>query len=139
MRVQWNLSKMVTVLGIRVSKAANLPSPSTSPHISMPPSLHISPCPPSSSPQVVTMQPQASHVFIQSQPAGTKLPVFALFTSLIVTLIFAGFCCYIPGLLCLIPAVSTALCVSVAQWSTAHCCVSHYMCMRIWEHYCVSL
>ena len=69
-------------------------------------------------PQVVTMQPQATHVFVQSQPPATNLPLYALVTSLVVTLIFTGFCCYIPGLLCLIPAVSTALYVSVPQWNT---------------------
>ena len=77
-----------------------------------PTSLSTSPSAPQ--PQVVTTQPTYTVVNYQPPPT-TKLPLYALVTSLIVTIVFAGFCCFVPGLLCLIPAVSTAICVSLQQ------------------------
>lgn len=96
--------------------------PTSPPPTSLPTLIPTSPAPP---PQVVT-QPTAVVMAYQPPPSTTKLPVYALFTSLLVTLVFVGFCCFIPGIFCLIPAVATAIHVSLQQsrlhWR-AHACL----------------
>ena len=65
---------------------------------------------------VTVAQPSTAIVqYPQNLPVTTNLPKYALFISAVTTMIFAGVhvLFWIPGLCCLIPAIGTAVAVSV--------------------------